>query len=130
MKAFESRKHLQKGAKLRTYKVGQLPSIEISQQNLIEPLIYLSMKDYELSSEMFLQLVETTSSFDRDDAKMLKNTVIQFMKGSKKREFNFISTLQKVLIRICQRFNIFTDFSMKEIAMESNTLDYAILFTE
>ena len=60
----------------------------------------------------------------------MKSTLVEFIKSSKKGSFNFVSTLQKGLIKMCQKFKKFIDFSIKEISMESNTLDYAILFTE
>ena len=61
---------------------------------------------------------------------IIKNVLVEFIKSSQKYEFNYISTLQKGLIKICQKHKRFFDFSMKEIAVQSHTLDYAIVFTE
>ena len=61
---------------------------------------------------------------------IIKNVLVEFINSSQKKEFNYISTLQKGLIKMCQKHKKFFDLSMKEIAVQSNTLDYAILFTE
>ena len=95
---------------MRAYKLGELPNIEISQQNLIEPLIFLTLKDFELSSEIFLQMIETTCSLSSDNCNTMKETMTEFIKKSLKKEFNFVSTLQKGLIKICQKFRKFVDF--------------------
>ena len=61
----------------------------------------------------------------------MSETLLGYLQGSTKYDFNFISTLQKCLTRMTQPpYYLFLDFSMKAIATQSNTLDYAVLFTE
>jgi hypothetical protein len=119
-----------KGALLRAYKIGELPNIEISPQHMLEPLIFLSGKDHELASELFLQLTSRICEFSLKNCEMVKDSLVEFLLNSSQLNFNFVSTLQKCLIRICQKHGKFLDISLKEVAMQSNTLHYAVLFTE
>ena len=59
----------------------------------------------------------------------IKEELLMLLNNSKKQDFNFISTLQKCLTRLTQKHNKFISLSMKQIARDSNTLDYAVLFT-
>jgi hypothetical protein len=43
-------------------------------------------------------------------------------------DFSFVSTIQKCLIMLCSLGNE-VNISMKDIALASNTVDYAIVFT-
>lgn len=99
-------------------------------QDLIEPLIFLTAKDYELSSELFLQIVDQICFLSMRSLTIMKDTLIQYIEGSKKCNYNFISTIEKCLIRIAQKHHQFFNISIKEIAIQSNTLDYSVLFTE
>lgn len=42
----DSKQKVKKGALMRAYKVGELPDIGISLQNIVEPLIFLTSRDY------------------------------------------------------------------------------------
>jgi len=90
----------------------------------------LTSKDYELSSELFLQIIGKICTQSLKNCDLMKDTLFGLMKNSEKYEFNFISTLSKGLIKICQKHNKFMDISLKTVALKSNTLDYAVLFTE
>ena len=65
---------------------------------------------------------------------MLENNItdwfVDLLKNSKAGDFSFISTLQKCLITICEQSNEMIKLNMNEIAIRSNTIDYAIVFTE
>lgn len=74
--------------------------------------------------------MEALSSFSLKNCEAVKEILVHLLQSSLKYEFNFISTLQKGLIKMCQKHKKFFDISLKEITVHSNTLDYAILFTE
>jgi hypothetical protein len=115
---------------LRAYKIGELPNIEISPQHLVEPLIFLAGRDHELASELFLQLMSRICALSIKNCDLVKDTLCELLLGSAKLDFNFVATLQKCLIRICQKHGKFLDISLKSVARPSNTLHYAVLFTE
>jgi hypothetical protein len=74
--------------------------------------------------------MEALSSFSLKNCEAVKEILVHLVQSSVKYEFNFISTLQKGLIKMCQKHKKFFDISLKDITVQSNTLDYAILFTE
>lgn len=66
----------------------------------------------------------------KEKKEVFKQIICDLLTKSYKYDYNFISTLQKSLICLCQNEKEKIDFSMKEIAFKSNTYDYAIVFTE
>ena len=58
-------------------------------------------------------------------------TLLNLLRSTSKHEYNFVSAILKGLIKLIQRFKKFVgDINVKEISIQSNTLDYAVLFTE
>ena len=41
---------------LRKYKVGELPDIQITTKDIIDPMMFLSNNDYEFASELFIMI--------------------------------------------------------------------------
>lgn len=75
-------------------------------------------------------MMDTLCSFSLKNREEMKNILVNLIQGSTKHQFNFISTLQKGLIKMCQKYRKFVNISIKDITIHSNTIDYAILFTE
>lgn len=42
------------GALIRKYRVGDLPDIQITTQDIVDPMLYLASRDNEFASELFL----------------------------------------------------------------------------
>lgn len=126
----EKKEKLKKGAILRAYKIGELPNIEISLSNLFEPLIFLAARDSELASELFLQFIVQLCSARSAYCNVLHELLSRLLTESTKFNFSFISTLEKCIISICQKNKMSFNLSLKEVALQSTTLDYAIIFTE
>lgn len=126
----EKREKVKKGALLRAYKIGELPNIEISLSNLFEPLIFLAGRDSEVASEVFLQLVAQLCAARSAYCTLLHEFLGRLLTESSKYNFSFVSTLEKCIISICQKNKMGFDLSLKQVALHSSTLDYAIIFTE
>ena len=45
-----------KGILIRKYKIGELPDIQITTKDLLDPMLFLANHDHEFASELFILL--------------------------------------------------------------------------
>lgn len=114
----------------RSYKVGEMPNVQISIAHVLEPLVEICCFDKELSSQFFTIFLSETISKNKGLEKNISEWFVALLKNSPLHDFSFISTLQKCLISLCEQGDEMIKINMNEIAIKSNTIDYAIVFTE
>ena len=96
---------------------------------MLDPMISIASLDHDFASELFIIIfTNVCKSSNHDKRKNFKDIICDLLSHSRKHEYNFISTLEKSLISLCQNGQKI-DFSMKNLAFLSNTFDYAIVFT-
>lgn len=96
----------QKGVLVRKYKVGELPDIQISGRDIIDPLMLLAFNDNEFAGELFSLLFECICRVDsRESVRHFKTLLPGLLNQSEKHNFGFVSTMQKGLITLMKELN-------------------------
>lgn len=102
---FESRRKEQRANEvqtLRRYRLGELPDIEISYKDVIDPLLQLTMQDATLAGEVLISVsICLYKNEENPEMKeILKRSLQEILQASSKHEFAFTSCLHRLLLEI------------------------------
>ena len=125
-------KQKEKTTLLRRYKIGELPDIQISSKDIVDPMIHLASCDEEFSSELLGLIFEEMCIKEKSPvfAERFIASIPTLFTRSTKHSFLFVSTMQKLLTILCKETGKHLFIDMKKIAELSNSYDYSIMFTE
>lgn len=97
-------------SQVRKYRIGELPDIQIKFSDIILPLIELTFVDEELSGETFVLLLNELFKEEESEQRKteLKLILTNLMQKSLQFNFTFVSTMQKTMLKLCQRGELFS----------------------